>query len=156
MSEVTRYRLHELELDERDELLASRTSAMLAFVDDKGFPRLVPCWFLWDGIAFYVTSFTDKFHVRCLRRNPRASIGIEIAHADAKAIGNRQVKGVGEVVISEDIAGFWARRIRRKYLGPDAPDFAGAPQRVVIKLQPHSLTAHGGGMKLAHGTAPKN
>ena len=75
MSEVTRYRLHELELDERDELLASRSSAMLAFVDDKGFPRLVPCWFLWDGIAFYVTSFTDKFHVRCLRHNPRASIG---------------------------------------------------------------------------------
>lgn len=153
MSEVTRYQLRQLEFQERDELLASRTSAMLAFVDGNGFPRLVPCWFLWDGTAFYVTSFTDKFHVRCLRRNPRASIGIEVAHTDAEAIGNRQVKGVGNVMISDDVDGCWARRIRRKYLGTDVPDFTGGPQRVVITLEPHHLTAHGGGMKLARKTS---
>ena len=147
---VTRYLLRDLEPAERDELLSSKVSAMLAFVDSKGFPRLVPCWFFWDGSAFYVTSYADKFHVRCLRRNPRASIGVEIAHAAGGSVGNRQVKGVGEVVISEDAEGHWARRIAEKYLGNVAGPDAGT-SRVVIRLEPHRVTAHGGGLKISSG-----
>lgn len=148
---LTRYLLRDLERAKRDEMLASKVSAMLAFVDRKGFPRLVPCWFFWDGSAFYVTSYADKFHVRCLRRNPRASIGIEIAHATDGAVGNRQVKGVGEVVISEDVEGHWARRIAEKYLG-DVTHLDGGTSRVVIRLEPHRITAHGGGLKIGSGS----
>ena len=147
-SQVTRYLLRDLEQAEREELLASKVSAMLAFVDGKGFPRLVPCWFFWDGGAFYVTSYADKFHVRCLQRNPRASIGIEIAHAADGAVANRQVKGVGEVVISEDVEGYWARRIAEKYLG-NVGRLDSGTSRVVIRLEPQRITAHGGGLKIS-------
>ena len=145
------YQLVDLDREQRESLLASRVSAMMAFVDAKGFPRLVPCWFLWDGRAFYTTSMASKFHVRCLRRNPRASMGVEIGSSDDGLIRNRQVKGVGEVVIFDDVDHVWGRRIREKYLGRIVETGAGPAvhpdidqARVVIRLEPDSLSAHGG------------
>lgn len=145
---VARYRLQNLSDSERDALLASRVSAMLAFVDGDGFPRLVPCWFLWDGAAFVITSEPDKFHVRCLRRNPRASVGVETAEVGFDRLANRQVKGVGMVELFADAGHYWSQRIREKYLGPlDLP--APPTARTVIRLEPARLSAHGGGLRLA-------
>ena len=143
---VAHERLHEAEIDA---LLARPTSAVMAFVDGKGYPRMVPCWFVWHDGAFYTTSQTDKFHVRAIRRNPRGSFCVEIEDVTAKMRSNRQVKGVGEFEILETDAESIGRRIRRKYLGDlrsDAPAFA---DRIVVRLRPERLTAHGGDLIVA-------
>lgn len=151
-AEPVRQQIPALEAGERDALLASRVSAMLAFIGADGYPRLAPCWFYWDGCAFYVASLPDKYHVRCLRADPRVTIGIEVAEiehaADARQVSNRQVKGTGDAQILEDGEGRWMKRIREKYLGPGAGEPAQAESRVVIRIEPKTLSAHGGTLRL--------
>ncbi len=141
--------LRNLSADETAAVLHSDVSACLAFVDARGFPRQVPCWFLWDGTAFYVTSVAGKFHVKRLQTDARASICVEIEERSSQGRANRQVKGQGRVEIFSDADGAWATRIRMKYLGDvrlESP--AVVPSRVVLRLAPDRLSAHGGGIRL--------
>jgi len=141
--------LRNLSADETAAVLRSDVSACLAFVDAQGFPRQVPCWFLWDGTAFYVTSVAEKFHVKRLQADARASICVEIEERTVTGRANRQVKGQGHVEIFSDADGTWGTRIRRKYLGDvrvDTP--AVVASRVVLRLVPERLSAHGGGIRL--------
>ena len=141
--------LRNLSAQETDRVLHSDVSACLAFVDAQGFPRQVPCWFLWDGTAFYVTSVAEKFHVRRLRADARASICVEIEERTNTGRTNRQVKGQGHVEIFSDADGVWGARIRKKYLGEVRLDTApGVGSRVVLRLVPERLSAHGGGIRL--------
>ena len=136
--------LENLDGAEIERILAMKKSAIVAFVDARGFPRLLPCWFVWDGVAFYTTSEPDKFHVRALRANDRASFCVEhVRMVDGRYRGNRQVKGVGRVEIFADEDGEWLRRIVEKYLGGAGFTGVGA-ERVVLRLQPERLSAHGG------------
>jgi nitroimidazol reductase NimA-like FMN-containing flavoprotein (pyridoxamine 5'-phosphate oxidase superfamily) len=132
---------------EVEQILAMKTSAIVAFVDRHGFPRMVPCWFYWDGAAFYTTSYADKFHVRSLLNNDRASFCIEHErHVDGRYRGNRQVKGVGRVAVLPDDDGAHLERILEKYLGDARARFpnVGDAERVALKLTPDKITAHGG------------
>ena len=141
--------LRDLTQTETDALLHRDVSACLAFIDAAGFPRQVPCWFLWDGDAFYVTSVAEKFHVKRLRADARASICVELEERTEAGRSNRQVKGVGRVEIFADEAGQWSDRIRAKYLGDlvvRQPVSVGS--RVVLRLKPERLIAHGGGIKV--------
>ncbi len=151
MPDVRRIQLPHLDPEEVSRILALKTSAIVAFLDNRGYPRMVPCWFYWDGRAFYATSQADKFHVRQLARDNRASFCVEYEkYVEGKYRGNRQVKGVGQVEILPDPDGSWLERIRQKYLGADDQTLrAEVSERVVLRLEPHSLTAHGGEMILA-------
>jgi hypothetical protein len=97
--------LRDLTQPETDALLHRDVSACLAFIDAAGYPRQVPCWFLWDGEAFYVTSVAEKFHVKRLQADARASICVELEERTESGRTNRQVKGVGRVEIFADEAG---------------------------------------------------
>jgi len=132
---------------EVEQILAMKKSAIVAFVDARGFPRMLPCWFFWDGEAFYTTSESAKFHVRALKNNDRASFCIEHERfVDGRYRGNRQVKGTGRVEIYSDASGEWLGRILTKYIGDNGwPTRADAAvERVVIRLKPERLSAHGG------------
>ena len=131
-------------------LLDLPVSAVIAFVDARGFPRLVPCWFLWWEDAFYTTSGADKFHVRSIRNNPRGSFCVERQELTAERMSNRQVKGVGRFEILEADVAEWSARIRRKYLGSTPWPVAGEGEgRVVLRLVPDRVTAHGGDVNLS-------
>ena len=145
----------ELPDEEVRALLDLPVSAVIAFVDGKGFPRLVPCWFVWWEGAFYTTSGSDKFHVRCIRSNPRGSFCVERQELTAERMSNRQVKGVGTFEVLEADVAEWGARIRRKYLGSTPWPVAGEGDgRVVLRLAPERLTAHDGDFTLsrAQGT----
>ena len=146
MPSVRRVQLPHLEPEEVSRILSLKKSAIVAFLDAEGYPRMVPCWFFWDGRAFHAASQPDKFHVRQLERDSRASFCVEYEkYVDGEYRGNRQVKGVGNVEILSDPEGAWLTRIREKYLGqPDQTLSAAMTERVVLRLEPHSLTAHGG------------
>ena len=150
MTSARRESLSNLSNDEIDRILSRDVSATIAFLDKQGFPRMVPCWFLWDGTAFYVTSEPEKFHVRCLVEDNRASLCVEVEEVvPGQRRSNRQIKAVGRIEIFEDLQeGGWRQRIRKKYLGPAAlPDVITptTSSRVVLKLLPMRLSAHGGG-----------
>ncbi|MCH9672203.1 MAG: pyridoxamine 5'-phosphate oxidase family protein [Gammaproteobacteria bacterium] len=155
----------ELDKEALDRLLARDVSATLAFVDKDGFPRMVPCWFLWRDGAFHVSSLVDKYHVRCLRANPRASICVEHEEIDVgHRRTNRQAKAVGIIEFCDRDVEEWTRTIREKYLTvtglcePVAASREGAPvaarsdrpaseARVILRLRPRKLTAHGGSIE---------
>jgi len=157
---ISRVEQAELSAEEIDEVLGSRVSAVLSFVDKNGYPRLLPCWFMWDGEAFCTTSDPDKFHVKCLRRDPRSAMCVELADgvlppAPGSQRRNWQVKGFGDMEIIDDPEGHIGRAIRTRYLtdgnesvAPEDTVFsdAAAAQRLVLRLKPTRLSAHGGRM----------
>jgi len=49
---------------EIDELLALDVPARLATLDAAGYPHVTPLWFVWSGGAFYMTSISDRPHLR--------------------------------------------------------------------------------------------
>lgn len=162
---ISRYDTADLTPSEMDRVLTSRASAMLSFVDKSGYPRLLPCWFHWDGCAFYTTSDPTKFHVRCLVRNPRAAMCVEAVEGElpAQPGGRRwhgQVKGFGDIKLFSDPEERVGSLIRGRYLNDTHipskplldsltaadPTNASPSQRLVLRLAPQRLSAHGGGM----------
>lgn len=151
-SEVRRSRALQLPDAEVQALLDRATSAVIAFVDGRGFPRMVPCWFVWWEDAFYTTSGVDKFHVRAIRKDPRGSFCVEVQEITPRRMSNRQVKGVGRFEVIDTEVAEWGARIRRKYLGSaGGPLLADGEGRVVLRLAPERLTAHGGDFMLSRG-----
>jgi len=138
----------ELSETECAEVLARPISAPIAFLDGEGFPRMVPCWFLWTDEAFHTTSDPDKFHVKCLSADSRGSFCVEVEDVTPSRRSNRQVKGKGhfEIVrrgITEITSGLWA-----KYLGSTRAAGLFNSERVVLRLRPDSISAHGSELAL--------
>jgi hypothetical protein len=154
VKQIARAELADLTPQQTEQVLGSDVSACLAFVDAKGYPRQLPCWFLWYEGAFYITSTADKFHVRRLQTDGRASICVEVTEVTPLKRANRQVKGVGQIEVFPDEEGAWGRRIQQKYLGEvQAPISGLGPVRVVLRMQPDRLIAHGGGIFLSDDEA---
>lgn len=133
--------------DEIDRLLSAAVPARLAAIDRDGFPHITPLWFIWADGAFYLTSISDRPHLRRLEANPRAGICIDVEEPerDDGQHPNRQVRAVGLAELSPDSDGFWTDRITQKYVrGPSASTMRAArlaDQRVVICLRPDRLVA---------------
>ena len=109
---------------------------------------MVPCWFLWTEEAFHTTSDPDKYHVKCLSANSRGSFCIEVEDVTPSGRSNRQVKGVGhfEIVrggITEIASGLWT-----KYLGTTRAAGLSDSGRVVLRMRPDSVSAHGSELAL--------
>lgn len=150
---LERIALDDLPAAERAHLLGAPISATLAFNGLDGYPRMVPCWFLWADEAFHTTSIVGKYHVRALGRDPRASFCVELDEPlDGGGRYNRQAKGIGDIEILTDPDGAWLGRIRSKYLGdtPLPPGAFGA-DRVLLRLRPKRVTAHGGRLLVRSG-----
>lgn len=109
---------------------------------------------MWDGEAFCTTSEASKFHVKCLRRDPRSAMCVELADGElppksGTARRNWQVKGFGDMEIIEDANGRVGRAIRARYLDEDSSDLESnlpGAERLVLRLKPKRLSAHGGRM----------
>ncbi len=127
-------------------VLEARVSAMLAFIGHDGYPRQVPCWFLWHADAFHVASQAGKYHVRRLGADPRASICVEVERRErGERVGYEQVKGIGDVRVLADPDGAWRGRIVEKYLGERAREWPRWDDGVVLRLEPVQLAAHTSG-----------
>jgi PPOX class probable F420-dependent enzyme len=132
---------------EMEELLRLTVPVHLATVDGEGFPHITPLWFDWDGEALWMTSLPDKPHLRRLRRNPSASVCIDV-EGDERDDGerpNRQVRATGRAELVDDVGGVHTRRITEKYLrGPGRDAMVrrrtGTP-RVAVRLVPRNVVA---------------
>lgn len=131
---------------EIDRILGLPKTATIAFLAPDGSPRQLPCWFLWRDGAFWTTSEIDKFHVRCLRADPRGSFCVDIDEGDENFRRNRQVKGNGHFEIHQTGAASLLVAMRSKYLGEPAAteSVTELVDRIVLRLAPVKLRAHGG------------
>ena len=59
---------------ERNEFLAETRVATLSWLTRFGAPISAPVWFQWDGTRAHMFSAKDATKVRCLKRDPRASL----------------------------------------------------------------------------------
>lgn len=136
--------LHPVELAA---LLALDVPAHLATLDRAGFPHVTPVWFVWQEDAFFMTSISDRPHLRRLSHNPRAGVGVDVEDPE-RADGqrpNRQVRAIGEATLFRDRGGEWTRRITAKYVrGASAERRIAArvgDERIAIRLRPARLIA---------------
>ena len=134
---------HVLSETERAEVLAKPISATIAFLDGEGFPRMVPCWFLWAEDAFHTTSDPDKYHVRCLSANSRGSFCVEVADVTSSSRSNKQVKGIGQFEIVREGISEITSELWTKYLGKTKAAGLSDIGRIVLRLRPDSISAHG-------------
>lgn len=129
------------------ELLALDVPVRLATLDEDGYPRITPLWFLWEDGVFYMTSVEGRRHLRNLQRDPRASICIDTEEREgpAGARRTRRVTAKGLVELRPDTDDDWTARITRKYVsGAEGEALArrrGSVARVVILLRPTRLVA---------------
>lgn len=132
---------------EIEELLALDVPARLATLDTLGYPHLTPLWFMWSGGAFYMTSISDRPHLRRLEQNPRAGVLVDVEHPERRdgERPNRQVRAIGDAELFPDAEGEWTRRITLRYVvGPTAARRAAtraADDRTVIRVRPKRLVA---------------
>lgn len=137
----------DLDEEERSRLLAIDRPAHLATLDSRGFPHVVPIWFIWDGAAFVMSSLPHRPHVRRLETNPAACVCVDIEEPERNdgERPNRQIRGVGNASLDIDVDGEWTRRITMKHLhGPGATAMAdrrAGDRRVVIRFVPEDLIA---------------
>jgi nitroimidazol reductase NimA-like FMN-containing flavoprotein (pyridoxamine 5'-phosphate oxidase superfamily) len=135
--------------DEIEALLALDVPARFATLDAEGFPHVTPLWFVWEEGAFYLTSYSDRPHLRRLAGNPRAGLCVDVERP-AREDGERpnlQVRATGRAELFPDQGGAWTRRIDEKYVRGPAGAAHGSARtahpRVVIRLRPDRLLAVG-------------
>jgi Pyridoxamine 5'-phosphate oxidase len=136
-------------MDDREieALLALDVPARIASLDAHGFPHITPLWFVWSDGTFYMTSISDRPHLKRLEGNPRAGVLVDVEHPERPdgQRPNQQVRAVGDVELSPDSGQQWTHRIDGKYLSPEAAAKRAAAragdERVVIRLSPVRLVA---------------
>ena len=124
-------------------LLAADVAARLASIDSHGFPHMTPLWFIWQDDAFYLTSYSDRPHLRRLERDPRAGICADVEQAERQDLHrpNQQVRAVGRAEMFPDQDGLWTERIDAKYVKDAAFVRRATEFRTVIRLRPDRLVA---------------
>jgi hypothetical protein len=55
----------------------SRWLLKIAFLDEHGWPSVIPCWYQWDGQCFFVVGRKKSEWVQYLKKDPRCAICIE-------------------------------------------------------------------------------
>jgi Pyridoxamine 5'-phosphate oxidase len=137
-----------LSQEELREFLASPDSKWLikiAFLDEDGWPRVVPVWYQWDGEHFLVVGRRKSDWVQRLKVEPRCAICIEEketppAGANRKVLAQCTAEVVEGPVVAEGSK--WlpvANEMAVRYLGPNGADLL-APshqwERYLVKLTP--------------------
>lgn len=121
--------------------LAQPLVARLATHRADGFPHLTPVWFLYEDRYFYFTLGARRRHLRNLRRDPRATLLVDIDERPSAGPGGRvqATMVTGEVELEDDqsVVSPYADRIDDRYLGtPDEDATAFTELYTLVRLAP--------------------
>lgn len=131
------------------EFLAQPHLARLATCDPITLqPHVVPVWYEWDGENAWISSFRSTRKINELKRNPRASLIIDIGRPGEP---QKAVLLEGSVELISDPAQGVARgqRVYSRYLGEEGAlaaepqSWLHDPQHLLIKLTPQRAYAWG-------------
>jgi PPOX class probable F420-dependent enzyme len=114
---------------ELEALLAEPLVARLATHRADGFAHLTPVWFLYEAETFYFTLGTRRRHLRNLRRDPRATLLVDIDERPRTGPDGRvqAVMVAGKTELEDDAAvvSAYAARIDERYLGSQTEAMVG-------------------------------
>ena len=109
---------------EIEQFLALPLTARLATTRAEGRIHLTPVWFLYESGRFYITLGERRLHLRNLRRNPQATVLIDVDRrpqdgpdGDVRAV---MCSGIAEIIDEADVTGRMAARLDQRYLAGSA------------------------------------
>jgi hypothetical protein len=163
-TESWRGKIGKLSPAEIDQFLYEPHLARIACLDDKGWPYAVPCWYHWDGKAFWLVARAKSKWARYLEAEPRCAVTVdqssladeskESGAGESGESGGGSVGGGGgvqrnvaaqcEAVIVErpNTGGRWveiARTMALRYYGENGPAYLEPTmswKRWLIRLDP--------------------
>lgn len=131
-----------------DGLLALPVLARLATASTStAQPHVVPLWFLWDGTAVWISSFSSTRKVRELTQNPRCAVLIDdaVSGVDYWAV---LFEGEAELITTPaELVHTMSTRIYARYIGeegvrdPRPRSWIHDPENLLIKLTPQRVRA---------------
>lgn len=110
----------EMSRTELDDFLSGRLTARVATVSSTGFPLVSPLWYLWDGVAIYISVTGNRLAGRNLLRDPRCAVLIDIDERATLGMGTNMAKAVhllGEAELTPVEAGSTVRVEAGPYAG---------------------------------------
>jgi Pyridoxamine 5'-phosphate oxidase len=130
---------------EIETLLQRDLVARFATTDRDGYPHVTPIWFVWQDGRFYLTSYSNRPHVRRCIENPRCGLVVdseECLRSDGER-PNRQVRVIADAVVRPDRDRRWTALIRRRYVSNVGSPLDRWPDRdrSVIELHPKKMVA---------------
>ena len=136
--------------EEIERFLSEPHVACLATNRADGFPHLSPIWFLYEGGVAFFELAQSRIHLANLRRDPRASLMVELderpAHGWRAAVRGVVLRGPVELIDDEATVTGYGERIDGRYLGSELhdPAFAEAtePERYTLaRLAPSTCVS---------------
>jgi general stress protein 26 len=129
-----------------DELLQQPVLARLATTNPRTMqPHVVPVWFLWDGNALFISSFTSTRKVKDLKRNPLCAVIIEPVPA-ASQLQAVLFEGKAELITQpRNFVEEKALSIYTLYMGaegvkePEPQSWIYDPENLIIRLTPQKI-----------------
>jgi nitroimidazol reductase NimA-like FMN-containing flavoprotein (pyridoxamine 5'-phosphate oxidase superfamily) len=108
--------------EEIEKFLSVPRIARMATINN-GKPHVVPVWYYYDGTSINVTVTKDTRKAKNLKKNPNASIAIDVIEGEPEDISFLNGKAViieGVAEMRDDIDGSFARRMYERYVGKNA------------------------------------
>jgi PPOX class probable F420-dependent enzyme len=132
--------------------LRSEPVVWLSTTDERGFPHIVPIWYVWDGEAFLIFSKPHARKVRAVRRNsrvalalgePRDDFDVQLVEGHATVLARRAAEVLDDPSIGREHARKYAAELFA--LGIDRAEYATTYSAVVRIVPTRFLPWHGRG-----------
>lgn len=138
--------MRRMERDEWRAFLSEGTrTAKAAVVRRDGSPHVAPIWFVLDGEDVVFTTFHTSLKARCLRRDPRISLCVDV---DRPPYSYVEVRGRATLDADRDELRRMATRIGARYMGEERAGEYGARNGVegeyLVRVTPAAVVAWDG------------
>lgn len=131
---------------ERDELLATERIVVVSSHGPRGWPHMMPLWYvLWDG-EIWVWTYAKSQKVKNLERDPRATLLVEtgVEYGELRGV---MIEAEAELIRDTDQIVEFAKELTIRYSeGIDSVEgdaaaalVAQAPKRVAIHFRPRRI-----------------
>lgn len=120
--------------------------AILATLDESGFPYQVPVWYEWDGTHLWIVSKPKAHYVENLRRDPRAAVCIATQTLPYVRV---LLQGTVELIDTDEEWLPMGFRMGERYLGAEEGrayiEKTRSWKRVFLRLDPSEIRSWDGG-----------
>jgi PPOX class probable F420-dependent enzyme len=106
----------ELTTDERAELLDSERIVVVASLGSRGWPHVMPLWYVPRDGEVWIYTYAKSQKVRNLERDPRATLLIETGHEYTELRGI-QIEAEAEIHREHDTVFALAKELTVRYAG---------------------------------------
>lgn len=143
-------RVGKMTTEEMNEFLAGPWLARLACLKPDGWPYVVPCWYHWDGVAFWVVPRVGSAWAHYMALDPRVSLVVDEPDPPIRKVVCEGTAVVVEAGVGPYLAdgqpSVWNRigeHTHPRYLGDHADEYRGSVNVEpcwTFKIVPRKLT----------------